>query len=116
MKELLLKVNALALEELNSSMEKFPLFNSEHEGYAVIKEEAEELQEEAGEAKCCVWQIWNHVRNNTHHTAISIDRLRQAALNAAAEAVQVVAMCEKWNRSFQKEGDRHSLTDNIKNT
>ncbi|MDF2537428.1 MAG: hypothetical protein K0S76_449 [Herbinix sp.] len=38
-------VICLVFKELKSANEKFPPFNSDHEGYAVIKEEVEEAQE-----------------------------------------------------------------------
>lgn len=43
--ELRKEVEAAALAELNRANAKFPLFNSAHEGYAVILEKAEEAQE-----------------------------------------------------------------------
>ena len=45
MNELRKEVEAAAMAELNRANAKFPLFNSTHEGYAVILEEAEEAQE-----------------------------------------------------------------------
>ena len=40
MNELRKEVEAAAMAELNRANAKFPLFNSTHEGYAVILEEA----------------------------------------------------------------------------
>ena len=45
MNELRKEVEAAAMAELNRANAKFPLFNSTHEGYAVILEEAEEAKE-----------------------------------------------------------------------
>lgn len=42
MNELRKEVEAAAMAELNRANAKFPLFNSTHEGYAVILEEAKE--------------------------------------------------------------------------
>ncbi len=38
-------VNELIFKELNSANEKHPLFSSPHHGYAVIKEEIEEVMD-----------------------------------------------------------------------
>ena len=40
------EVNELVFKELNNANEKFPLFSSPHHGYAVIKEEIEEIDYE----------------------------------------------------------------------
>lgn len=45
MNELRAEVEAAAQAELNRANEKFPLFNSRHEGYAVVLEELEEAKE-----------------------------------------------------------------------
>ena len=39
-------VKMLVEKELESANERFPQFHSEHEGWAIITEEAEELREE----------------------------------------------------------------------
>ena len=43
----------LVKEELKSANGKFPLFNSSHEGYAVIKEELDELWDDGEDDMDC---------------------------------------------------------------
>lgn len=43
--EKIIQLRTLASNELALAIEKFPSFNSAHEGYAVIKEEVDELWE-----------------------------------------------------------------------
>ena len=101
------KLNFLAKEEFERSMKKFPLFASQHEGYAVILEEVEELREETEIQADTMKTLWAYIRHNNQFSAVPIARLRQAALHAAAEAVQVVAMCDKWDKSFPGEVQAH---------
>ncbi len=56
-----------AARELSRALAKFPSFNSPHEGWAVIKEEMDEL--------------WEHVRDNTGRGPL-----------AREEAIQIAAM------------------------
>ena len=67
------KAIVLVLNELDSAMEKFPLFNSSHEGYAVILEEMDEL--------------WDEVKNNKNPKSI---------VNQKKEAIQIGAMAIKF--------------------
>lgn len=45
-------VEKAVMDELQRANASFPLFNSKHEGYAVIKEELEETRKP--------WTPWNH--------------------------------------------------------
>ena len=107
MKELLSAVSKLADEELNRSYEKFPKFNSPHEGYAVILEEVDELKEEIfGHDKIdgsMKW-FWNNIKHNSKYRQESINELKDAALHAAAEAIQVAAMAQKYLDSLGGDG------------
>lgn len=63
----------LVKKELESANGKFPLFNSSHEGYAVIKEELDEL--------------WDEIKNDKHP---------RSKMNQKDEAIQVAAMAIKF--------------------
>lgn len=63
------EVAKLVLAELYRAVDKFPKFNSTHEGYAVIKEELDEL--------------WTEVMSNNRDLAVE-------------EAVQVAAMAIRF--------------------
>lgn len=66
--------------ELESAMKKFPLFNSSHEGYAVMLEEMDEL--------------WHEIKFNKNP---------QSMVNQKNEAVQIGAMAVKFLMSCCKE-------------
>jgi hypothetical protein len=74
------KAITLVLDELEEALDKFPLFNSSHEGYAVLKEEVDEL--------------WDEIKNNKYP---------QSSVNQKKEAVQVGAMAIKFLMSCCKE-------------
>jgi hypothetical protein len=81
MKENLTKEEAIELvvKELDSANEKFPLFNSSHEGYAVILEEVDEL--------------WDEIKGNKD--PMSLVRQKDEAVQVAAMAIKFLMSCCK---------------------
>jgi hypothetical protein len=65
------------VEELESANQNYPLFNSYHEGYAVLLEEVDEL--------------WDEVKKNPS---------KQEKWRLKTEAIQVAAMAIKFLQSF----------------
>jgi hypothetical protein len=105
MKELLESVSKLADEELNRSYEKFPKFNSPHEGYAVIIEEADEHKEDSENIAVELAKLWDVVRHNkTEMQRNHAKNLKDSAIHAAAEAIQVAAMAQKYIDSLGGDG------------
>lgn len=93
--ELIRDIEVLAGIELVYANQKFPAFASPHEGYAVLKEEIEETMDEADYLKCLIRAIWCGTRQNADVMTSILD-LEIHALDCAAEAIQVVAMCKKY--------------------
>lgn len=97
MKELLKSVESLTFEELARSYEKFPKFNSPHEGKSVIEEEIEEHQDDTNEIQSYFQTMWWHIKRNENQHALEFAaRLRESAVHSAAEAIQVAAMAQKY--------------------
>ena len=92
MTKLLTEISTLASRELERANQDNPPFYSRHEGVAVILEEAEELSEETECVFRLLAELWESVKANR---AASTEELKQAAIRAACEAVQVAAMAEK---------------------
>ena len=65
--------------EYEFACEKFPMFNSSHEGYAVLKEEVDEL--------------WDEIKNNTD--TMTMIRQRAEAVQVAAMAIKFIMSCTK---------------------
>lgn len=96
------EIEILARKELESANEKFPLFHSSHEGFAVLLEEAEELAEESDEIEKIMNSWWLYIRRDEDIDVQKkrVDRIRSHAVNAALEAIQVIAMCDKFKMSL----------------
>lgn len=88
-------VEKLVEKELEAANERFPQFHSEHEGWAVMQEEAEELQEECASIEMAMEQLWHRIRDGIP-TAQHVALVEQYAEAAACEAIQVAAMARKY--------------------
>ena len=64
--------------ELYDARRKFPKFNSEHEGYAVIKEEVDEL--------------WDEIKRKTSTSSHEVQRKE----NMRKEVIQIAAMAIRF--------------------
>lgn len=89
------QVRELVEVELAAANERFPQFHSQHEGYAVIQEEVDELKEDMDRINGRITSLRARVRFNNSCEEI-VSRIFDDAINAACEAVQVAAMCKKF--------------------
>lgn len=86
----------LASQELAEAAQIHVPFHSLHEGYAVILEEMDNLREEVQSAGVYMDHLWDQVRYDNHDRAREFAaRIRDTAIHAAAEALQVAAMAQK---------------------
>jgi len=114
-KELLTEVQGSVWREYQRAAIKFgPANNGPHESYAVILEELEEAQSDGRAFEYNMREFWNAVKaNNT--TKCQLQQMQTLAEHAAAEWVQVAAMCykaqqkkaDKSNTGRQDGGQRH---------
>lgn len=102
MKELIAQITKLASEELERANNKFPPFNSTHEGYAVLLEEIEEVESEIILIQTDMAQLWESVKNNKN-PEMAIEKISRHSANLAAESVQVTAMCNKFTKLLERE-------------
>lgn len=88
--------------ELIHSYDKFPAFNSAHEGYAVIKEEVEESTDELKYLVQAFKNMWICIKNNEiEHAKHNVKCLGLHAKLLACEASQAAAMADKFIKSSE---------------
>lgn len=102
MKDLLNEVKASVMGEYDRAAAKYgKANNSPHESYAVILEEYEEAEEQANNFKNELERYWRLIKNNAN-TDPNLRLMWACAQLAAAEWIQVAAMCYKAMQ--EKEG------------
>lgn len=100
------KVESLIDDELAYANLSFPMFRSTHEGYAVIAEEKEEVEEALNIFSKQFETFWMHIRGNrTDESVVSASYLRRYAVSLAIESIQLAAMCQKYCMSIGGEED-----------
>ncbi len=97
-------VEKAVMDELQRANASFPLFNSKHEGYAVIKEELEETREALDTLESSVAVLWENVRGKQVPSFITdfntTEDMHAQAVAVAAEAIQTAAMILKYDLSL----------------
>lgn len=82
-------------------------YNTEHEGYAVLKEEIEEAEEEIKIINDFFSRLWINIKRNEHFVC-ELKGIKGRAQLLACEAFQVSAVCQKFLDTLQggnKEND-----------
>ena len=106
-------IENVAISERIRSMKNFPLFNSEHEGYAVILEEFDEAMADLENVISYKKALWDAIKCNDKNQAIvNTQRLYHAILQMSAEWVQVMAMCNKFEDSTKDQPEDQRERDN----
>lgn len=84
-------------KELEAANKKFPLFNGNHEAFAVILEEAEETKEEATNLEILLNNFWIGVKENHEPEAVheELTAIYKTCIDLATEAIQTAAMARK---------------------
>lgn len=91
------KLFDLVGEELEAANAIYPPFHSTHEGYAVMREEVEEVIVEMDYVKTGLECLWYYVRTDEMKPiAESVKDIERHAIRLAAEAIQVAAMARKF--------------------
>lgn len=98
MKALIKEVEKATENELNRANEKFPLFNSACEGWAVIQKELNEFDIRMKAMVIALDGFTEDVFGSKDTTNI-VRMIKERATHAAAELIQVAAMCEKFEAS-----------------
>lgn len=96
-------------EEMKSGNEKYGLFNSHHEAWAVLKEECEEVADQftlyKNSRSDAMPRLWEQIKRNSvswQESEGDLYNIKGAALDLLYECVQVCAMCDKWLYKLEK--------------
>lgn len=91
------KIKLAIIAETNAACNKYgDVYNSLHEGYAVLKEEIDEARDEQIHIRNAIYNMWEAIKcNDKDLTKNKVKALRDHAEKLALEAVQVCAVCEK---------------------
>jgi hypothetical protein len=90
------EIQAAIDKELKAACDRFPMFASLHEAYAVIKEEKEEAMDEFADIERFLSMAWGLIKQNQLNLALNhIKGVGYAAERLAIEACQISAMCKK---------------------
>lgn len=89
-------INKAVAYELQNIVNKYgAVYASEHEAYAILKEEAEEVSEALTGLTTMLDTIWRRIRENTLSADI-VKACADCAIDVAEEAVQCAAVCERF--------------------
>lgn len=105
MDHLLPGVDALVELEHKTIVEEYgDGYHSTHEGYAVLREEIEEAKEKLDSVKTWHGKIWACIRDNMDISEYKLKRIESEAMDLAAEAVQIAAVCRRWRGGTRNVG------------
>lgn len=88
-------VEKLVAKELNSANQKNSLFHSYHEAAAVMLEEIEELEDVTSQIRKEYTKVWNDIKNDYEIEKDNLEYMKELAVCAAIEAIQIAAMAQK---------------------
>ena len=91
----------MILEELKTaSLKHPPIFNSNHESYAVLLEEVEECKSALDFIERDMKVLWSEVKNDANNKELltTLREMEKIAKNLVEESIQVGAMIEKFKR------------------
>lgn len=73
------------------------MFQSDHEGYAVLKEEVEEAETDLMDIKDILSVLWRYIKRNVEvPKKQQVELVKMCAIELAVEAIQVAAMAQKF--------------------
>lgn len=96
--------------EKNAAIRNRGEFHSHHEGWAILCEELQEIEECFMPFGRIVQEntesLWKHIRQDEMFedaALMAIEQLRDATEEIVKECIQVMAVCDKWMHLVEKE-------------
>lgn len=104
--ELETRVRELAFTEKTSAIKRHGYAHSDHEALALLQEEIWEAEKEMQRVRVYEYALKKQVYINNHKLSLEyVSEIKNDAINAACELIQVAAMCDKFIESRQERGD-----------
>lgn len=101
--EIVNAVDKLAEKERESKTKEKGVFVDFHHAYGVIREEVDEMELASDMFQMALGEYWNCVKDDRDIEAFNaLDAMNKWALQLAAEAIQVSAMCKKTIKCLEK--------------
>ena len=98
------EIKKLVEEETERGIKNWGHHHSRHEGYAVAKEELDEMETEYDVIAYDMHQLWEKVKANTEQMEMveSLEKIKTETIYMLAEGIQFAAMLEKMIRFENK--------------
>lgn len=96
------KIKELVQQELAEANEIHPQFHSDHEAWAVIKEEIDECADEMDGIQKVFEETWEEIKED-RSIKEWLKLTERFAIDLIREAIQVAAMCEKGVARYDKD-------------
>lgn len=103
------EIQTLFDKELTKANEHNSQFHSAHEGYAVLLEEIEEVNDVWYRLRGFVEDIWTFNAKKNEKTTQHVEATKKFTVELIKEAIQVGAMCDKFLNYLdtEKEGEQN---------
>lgn len=94
-------IEDMVQNELKEANKLHSMFSSDHEAYAVIKEEVEEASFEFINLENYLGNLWHKVVEDEPNKKRIYDEMKKASIRAIQETIKVAAMCDKAIASIE---------------
>ena len=97
------RIEHAAKNERDAALSQHGKFHSQHEAWAVLKEEVEEMCQEVNRCafQSMMYALWVDVKHDRETDQAKLDEIYENAFKCACECTQVMAMCLKWGEGFE---------------
>lgn len=98
-------IEQAVLHEFRNIVKKYgPTYASEHEGFAVLMEECQEVAECDKDMQTSLENLWRSIRENDISN-FDLSQVHGFAKCLVEEAVQVAAVCERFMETLRKNAE-----------
>lgn len=100
------EIQYLISKEKNNAL-RYGKYHSDHEAYAVVKEEIEECESELDMVRLCFDKMWAYIKKDQDNT-YNLKDIKRYSIRAIKELIQVCACCDKY---LENEGESKNGTN-----